>query len=101
MVEPSQAWEEHMITIMGASGKTGRAAAEALLKQGKKVRVLARSKDHLKTLIDRGAEPAIGNATDANFLAGAFRGSDAVYALIPPDVTHPDFPAYQDQIGEA
>ena len=90
-----------MITIMGASGKTGRAAAEALLKQGKKVRVIARSKDHLKTLIDRGAEAAIGNATDANFLAGAFRGSDAVYTLIPPDVTHPDFPAYQDQIGEA
>ena len=90
-----------MITIMGASGKTGRAAAEALLKQGKKVRVIARSKDHLKTLIDRGAEAAIGNATDANFLASAFHGSDAVYTLIPPDVTHPDFPAYQDQIGEA
>ena len=90
-----------MITIMGASGKTGRAAAEALLKQGQKVRVIARSKDHLKTLIDRGAEAVVGNATDANFLAGAFRGSDAVYTLIPPDVTHPDFPAYQDQIGEA
>ena len=90
-----------MITIMGASGKTGRAAAEALLKQGKNVRVIARSKDHLKTLIDRGAEAAIGNATDANVLASAFRGSDAVYTLVPPDVTHPDFPAYQDQIGEA
>src|SRR4029077_16154911 len=55
------AWEEQMITIMGASGKTGRAAAEALLEQGKKVRVIARSRDHLKTLIDRGAEAAIGN----------------------------------------
>ena len=38
-----------MITIMGASGKTGRAAAEALLKQDEKVRVIARAKDHLKT----------------------------------------------------
>ena len=90
-----------MITIMGASGKTGRAAAEALLKQGEKVRVIARSKDHLQALIDKGAEAAVGDALDAKFLASAFKGSDAVYTLMPPNVTHPDFPAYQDQIGEA
>lgn len=90
-----------MITIMGASGKTGRAAAEILLEQGEKVRVMARSKDHLKTLIERGAEAAVGDAADANFLASAFRGSDAVYTLIPPNVAHPDVPAYQDRIGEA
>jgi uncharacterized protein YbjT (DUF2867 family) len=90
-----------MITIMGASGHTGRAAAEALLKEGEKVRVIARSKDHLKPLIDRGAEAAVGDASDASFLAGALRGSDAVYTLIPPHITHPDFSAYQDQIGEA
>lgn len=90
-----------MITIMGASGNTGRVAAESLLKQGEKVRVIARSKDHLKALVDKGAEPAVGEAANARFLADAFRGSDAVYTLIPPDVAHPDVPAFQDQIGEA
>lgn len=90
-----------MITIMGASGKTGRAAAETLLKQGEKVRVIARSKDHLKPFVDKGAEAAVGDAADAKFLASAFRGSDAVYTLIPPHVAHPDVPTYQDQIGEA
>ena len=90
-----------MITIMGASGKTGRAAAEALLKQGEKVRVIARSKDHLKPFVDKGAEAAVGDAMDAKFLASAFRGSDAVYTLLPPNPAHPDVPAYQDQIGEA
>ncbi len=89
-----------MITIMGASGKTGRAAAEVLLKQGEKVRVIARTKDHLKALIDKGAEAAVGDAMDAKFLASAFRGSDAVYTLIPPNPAHPDVPAYQDQVGE-
>ena len=64
-----------MITIMGASGKTGGFAAHALLKQGQKVRVIARSEDHLKTLVDKGAEPAVGDAADAGFLAGAFRES--------------------------
>lgn len=90
-----------MITVMGASGKTGGFAAAALLKQGEKVRVIARSKDHLKALVDNGAEPAVGDAADAGFLAGAFRGSAAVYTLIPPNVAHPDVPAYMDQIGEA
>jgi uncharacterized protein YbjT (DUF2867 family) len=89
-----------MITIMGASGKTGRVAAETLLKQGEKVRVVARSKEHLKALSDKGAEAAVGDALDAKFLSSAFKGSDAVYTLMPPNVTHPDFPAYQDQIGE-
>ena len=89
-----------MFTIMGASGKTGRATAEALLKQGEKVRVIARSKDHLKALVERGAEAAVGDAADAGFLAGALRGSSAAYVLIPPDLAHPDFSAYQDQFGE-
>jgi len=89
-----------MFTIMGASGKTGRATAEALLKQGEKVRVIARSKDHLKALVERGAEAAVGDAADAGFLAGALRGSSAAYVLIPPDLAHPDFSTYQDQLGE-
>ncbi len=90
-----------MITIMGASGKTGGAAAELLLKQGEKVRVIARSKDHLEKFVAKGAEGAVGDATDATFLASAFKGSDAVYTLMPPNPTHPDYPAHQDQIGEA
>jgi uncharacterized protein YbjT (DUF2867 family) len=90
-----------MITIMGASGKTGGTAAATLLTQGEKVRVIARSKDHLRVLIDKGAEAAVGDATDANFLASAFRGSGAVYTLLPPNITHPDFSAFQDQVGEA
>jgi uncharacterized protein YbjT (DUF2867 family) len=90
-----------MITIMGASGKTGGAVAATLLGQGEKVRVIARSKDHLQALINKGAEAAVGDATDANFLASAFRGSDAVYTLLPPNITHPDFSAFQDQVGEA
>jgi uncharacterized protein YbjT (DUF2867 family) len=90
-----------MITIMGASGKTGGAAAHILLEQGEKVRVIARSKERLQGLVARGAEAAIGDAGDARFLAGAFQGSSAVYTLIPPNVAHPDFPAYQDQVGEA
>lgn len=90
-----------MITIMGASGHTGHGTADVLLKEGRKVRVIGRSRDRLQSLVDRGAEAVIGDATDAAFLAGAFRGSDAIYTLLPPDPTNADYPAYQARVGEA
>ncbi|HJZ71792.1 MAG TPA: NAD(P)H-binding protein [Vicinamibacterales bacterium] len=89
-----------MIAIMGATGHTGRAIAEILLGQGEKVRALSRAEKHLASLTQRGAEPALGNASDRAYLVNAFRGADAVYVLIPPNLTAPDFRAYQDKIGE-
>lgn len=90
-----------MIGIMGATGHTGSVVADELIKQGRKVRVLGRSSDRLKALVARGAEAAVGQPDDAAFLTKAFHGCDAVYVLIPPDLAHPDFPARQDQLGEA
>jgi uncharacterized protein YbjT (DUF2867 family) len=90
-----------MITIMGASGNTGRAVAEQLLAAGEKLRVLARSADKLADLKAKGAEVMAGDAADAGYLAQAFKGADAVYTLIPPNFGAPDFRAYQNQLGEA
>lgn len=90
-----------MIVVMGASGHTGKVAAEALLARGEKVRVLGRDAGRLQALAARGAEVAVGDASDPAFLARAFAGAEAAYTLIPPDVRAPDFRAYQDRIGEA
>src|SRR5262245_47118760 len=89
-----------MITILGASGKTGRATAEMLLDKGEKVRVIARHREPLAALVKHGAEAVVGDIGEAQFLASALHGSDAVYALIPPNPTAPDFLAYADDIGE-
>lgn len=90
-----------MITVMGATGNTGRAVVDALLGAGHKVRVLGRSSDRLQPLAARGAEAVPGDPADAAYLARAFTGSDAVYTLIPPDATVPDYRAYQARMGEA
>src|SRR5262245_12548106 len=90
-----------MITIMGATGHTGRAIAEILLGYGEKIRVLSRAGNHLERLVLLGAEAAVGDASDRAYLSKAFRGADAVYALIPPNMTAADFRAYQDEIGES
>jgi uncharacterized protein YbjT (DUF2867 family) len=82
------------IAIMGATGHTGRAIAESLINQGKKVRVLGR--DAAKLTQIAGAEPFVGKASDAEHLTAAFTGATAAYILIPPNPVSPDFRKEQD-----
>jgi uncharacterized protein YbjT (DUF2867 family) len=90
-----------MITVMGATGHTGKKVTEALLKAGEKVRGLGRSESKLAELTDAGAEALGGDTTDAVFLAKTFRGADAVFTLLPGDRRAPDYRAEQDRQGEA
>jgi uncharacterized protein YbjT (DUF2867 family) len=89
-----------MIVITGATGKTGIAVAETLIAKGKQVRVIGRDAAKLKGFSAKGAEAAVGDLGDTAFLTKAFKGADAVYALIPPNFGVGDFRAYQKQIGE-
>src|SRR5262245_7878577 len=93
--------DETMIAVIGATGHTGEKIARALLAAGQPVRALGRSEGKLADLARAGAEARAGDAADAAFLAGAFRGADAVYALLPTDRGAPDYRARQDQEGEA
>src|SRR5262245_29165571 len=90
-----------MITVMGASGRTGRKIAETLLRAGQAVRVVGRAEYKLAHLGKAGAELRVGDPTDAEFLAEAFRGADAAYTLLPNDHESPDFRAQQDRQGDA
>jgi uncharacterized protein YbjT (DUF2867 family) len=90
-----------MITIMGATGHTGKKITEALLKAGERVRALGRSENKLAELKRAGAETLAGDTNDAAFLTKAFRGANAVYTLLPTDPHVPDFRAEQDRQGEA
>ena len=90
-----------MITIMGATGHTGKKITEALLKAGEKVRALGRSETKLAELKRAGAEALAGDTNDAAFLTKAFRGANAVYTLLPTDPHVLDFRAEQDRQGEA
>ncbi|HUL71320.1 MAG TPA: NAD(P)H-binding protein [Gemmatimonadales bacterium] len=90
-----------MITIMGATGNTGRPAVEQLLTLGEKVRVLGRSADRLKPLVMAGAEARVGDPTDPVFLSQTMQGTEAVSVMIPPDYQAPDVLAYYDRVGIA
>jgi uncharacterized protein YbjT (DUF2867 family) len=88
-----------MYVIMGATGNIGSKLANTLLDEGEKVRVIGRSPERLQPLLDRGAEAAVGDVSDAAFLTEAFKGVEAVFALIPPNYAAEDFRAEYNAIG--
>ena len=90
-----------MYTVCGATGNIGRAIAEKLLAQGKKVRAIGRSAEKLQALADKGAEPVVADLLDTDTIADAFAGVKAVYAMIPPNMTVTDFRGYQNEVGES
>jgi uncharacterized protein YbjT (DUF2867 family) len=90
-----------MITVMGATGNTGKKITLGLLAAGKPVRALGCSDHKLAELTKVGAEAFVGDSSDPAFLADAFRGAHAVYTLLPTDQKAPDYAARQREEGEA
>src|SRR5271169_2192349 len=90
-----------MYTITGATGNTGSVVAKTLLARGHKVRVLGRNAERLQPLVALGAEPFVCEITDAGKLTEAFKGAQAVYAMIPPDLANKDVRAYQERASDA
>lgn len=88
-------------TITGATGHIGQRAAEILLGQGKKVRVVARTASKLKSLEDKGAEVFIGDVGNAEQMTRAFTGAKVVFAMIPPEYGAADMRAHQNKVAEA
>ncbi len=90
-----------MIIVTGATGRTGRAATEALLAKGEKVRVVGRDAEKLAPLVALGAEPFVGEVEDAASTTEAFSGASAVYLVLPEDLSQQDLRAHQDRISDS
>ncbi len=74
-----------MIVVTGASGRTGKTVAQALLAKGKKVRVIGRDATRLAPLVNLGAEAAVGVIDDIPRLSTFFEGAEAAYLVLPED----------------
>jgi uncharacterized protein YbjT (DUF2867 family) len=90
-----------MIVITGATGNTGKPAAEALLAAGEKIRVIGRSADHLAPLAQKGAEPFVAELNNAAALIKAFEGADAVYLMLPGNPQSSDILGDEARISDA
>ena len=88
------------ITVTTPTGNIGNRLTAHLLDTGADVTVFARNPEKVEAHRKRGAKVEQGDMTDPQALARATAGSDALFLLVPPDFTTPDFYAYQKKIGE-
>ncbi|HXN74555.1 MAG TPA: NmrA family NAD(P)-binding protein [Candidatus Acidoferrales bacterium] len=89
-----------MIVIVGATGHTGRPAAEALLASGEKVRVIGRDAKRLEVFTKKGADAFVGNVEDVASMTKAFEGATAVYLVLPEDISQQDLRAHQELVSD-
>ena len=87
--------------VAGVTGNTGRVVAEALLSQGKSVRVVVRDAQKGEAWRARGAEVAVADLGDRAALTKALEGAEGAYLLVPPNMAAPSFRAYQDATADA
>lgn len=75
-----------VVLVTGATGKQGGAVARLLLEHGHRVRALVRDPDseRAKALAGQGVELVFGDLSDAEALAAAAVGADAVFGLSVP-----------------
>jgi uncharacterized protein YbjT (DUF2867 family) len=74
-----------MFVVLGASGQTGKVAAQTLLRQKKKVRVVLHDVAKGKAWAEAGADVAVANVDDGAALERAFGGAQGAYLLLPPN----------------
>ena len=91
--------EQIMYAITGATGNIGSKVADILLARGEKVRLISRDAARLQRYVERGAEAAVGDLKDEQFLTTAFTGVKAVFGMIPPSYGERDFRSYQNIVG--
>jgi uncharacterized protein YbjT (DUF2867 family) len=90
-----------MYTVLGAAGNIGSVISRTLLDKGEKVRVVGRHAAKLHPFVQRGAEPFIGDVSDAETMARAFSGARAAFLMIPPGMTSQDYRADQERTSSA
>lgn len=90
-----------MITVLGASGNTGRRVALGLREAGQAVRAVGRDAGRLTDAVAAGAEPIVLDLADTAALTAAFTGADAAYVLLPFDLTAPGYAAQQERVGSS
>lgn len=89
------------ITISGSLGNVGKPLTKKLVAAGHQVTVISHSEERKANIEKLGATAAIGSVTDADFLARAFTGADAVYVLLPPRLASSNMLAGTVNAGKA
>jgi NAD(P)H dehydrogenase (quinone) len=88
------------IVVTGSLGNISKPLTEMLIARGHAVTVISSDPKKQAAIEALGAIPAIGSIADVRFLKHTFKGSDAVYAMIPLSFTEPDLGEYFRRVSQ-
>lgn len=86
--------------LLGALGNINRPLVSRLVNAGHNVSVISSNPERSAAISAAGARPVIGKIEDLSFLTTGFTGADAVYTMVPPHYTAPDWKQYIHQMGK-
>ena len=89
------------VVVTGSLGNIGKPLTIELVEKGHTVTVISSKPEKKKDIEALGATAAIGSLEDVDFLVSTFTGADAVYAMVPPNLTAPDPREHYRSIGSS
>lgn len=87
------------VVVTGSLGNISKPLTISLIGKGYDVTVISSDAGKAAAITALGAKPAIGSLEDGAFLSTTFKGADAVYCMIPFNMTAPDQFAYFSNIA--
>ena len=94
------AFPSHPYVVFGVTGRTGAAAADALLHAGHAVRVVVREPAQGRLWAERGAEIAVADLTDLASMIQALRRAQGAYVVSPQQYNREDLFEQADRIAD-
>jgi len=88
------------ITLTGSLGNISKPLAEILIKNGHEVTIISSDSKKVNDIEKLGAKAAIGSVSDVTFLTAAFKGSDAIYTMVPPNWGVSNYRQYIAETGK-
>jgi len=88
------------ITITGSLGNVSRKLTELLVAKGHEVTVVSHSNERIKEIEAMQAKALIGSVDSLDFLIEAFNGADAVYTMVPPNFSIPDYNEFAKKVSK-
>ncbi|OQP51804.1 hypothetical protein A4H97_26730 [Niastella yeongjuensis] len=88
------------ITITGSLGNISASLTKKLVAAGHQVNVISSNANKAEDIRKLQAIPLIGSIEDYDFVKQSFQGSDAVYLMIPPNFSAPDYKGFTITVGK-
>jgi uncharacterized protein YbjT (DUF2867 family) len=86
--------------LTGSLGHITKPLAKKLIAAGHEVTIISSNPDRSASITKLGAQPAVGKVEDVDFLTKTFTGASAVYTMVPPNFTAPDWKKYIAGVGK-